>query len=1072
MSRLTLKRFFIRYLIVAIAACPATIAVAQTKEVFSDDFQSQLSSQWKTAGGRWEVKDGCLRQIDGGRADPKKAIAIVPDGGDSTDLVVTAKFRMDSTVTGAEARAGISVCTDPNTGRGINLVFHGGKLQWVHDFVVWGPACDFAYEPGKWYWIKLSKRKGDPTARRWIDEGKEPGQLKGKAWLDGDKEPADWMVRWSQFDDSISGYPGLNGGSSSVSFSAFKVERAPREKSVARPVAADLDLGGAWQVRPESFDCIGDAGLARVRQSQDGWLASQVPGEVHLDLIRAGQMPEPTVGTNMSKCRWPETKSWWYRTTFELPPDRIDYERQQLVFDGIDLYGQVFLNGKLVGECADAFVPAKFDVKPFLRPGHNELVVRVTAGSELSHDPAAAGGKIPNPSSRNWESGRIWLRKPAFSYGWDWVDALPNIGIWRGVRLESRRHVVFHDLRLDTLLQNDRVSVEMEAVLDNLHSRSERACALELEIHPPDGAAPIARRYPVDAMPGRSPVRDVIEIPNARLWWPNTMGDQPLYRIVARVVDGGGTICDRREFSIGLRTVEIDRSRLPEGERFCFKVNGKEVFCRGGNIGPQDPILARTTDAKYEALVAEAKNAHMTMIRINGCSIFEQPAFYNACDRAGILIFHDFMMTERKFPENDAPFVAAVTDEIKAILPLFRNHPSIALWSGNNEANWFNLHGPGEGQKFYNEIFPDLCRQLDPKRPYWQGSPAGGREPNDETAGDCHWWSPAFMNPKMDRRIRPEVYDECRARFVSEYGILGPCHLDSIRQYLSPEEMRPDSPAWRLHTNEFEHHTLAAAIRYHYADPDGLSVPDYVMYGQMFQAIMHGNAMEALRFRKHDPVNDCSGALIWSYSDCWGETGWSILDYYLRRKASYYWFRRACAPVKVIVRRRGDQLVTRIVNDTLRPMTGTLEKGWWRLDGSARDVESHPVRIEADSMLEAGSEKLPTAEQRDPKQWLYAAVLHGEDGVAIDQSLYFPLPYRKLAMPTPSIKITKGSDRLLEISSPVFAHGVHVEDHGHELISDNWFDLLPGIPARVRVAAGHDPESIRLQAVMPALESQ
>jgi hypothetical protein len=123
-------------------------------------------------------------------------------------------------------------------------------------------------------------------------------------------------------------------------------------------------------------------------------------------------------------------------------------------------------------------------------------------------------------------------------------------------------------------------------------------------------------------------------------------------------------------------------------------------------------------------------------------------------------------------------------------------------------------------------------------------------------------------------------------------------------------------------------------------------------------------------------------------------------------------------------------------------------------------------------MIEVCSEKLPSAEKRDPRQWLYAAVLHGEDGLAIDQSLYFLLPYRKLAMPTPSIKITKGNDGLLEVSSPVFAHAVHTEDHGHELISDNWFDLLPGIPARVRVAAGHDPESIRLQAVMPALERQ
>ena len=1036
---------------------------------FSDDFHAGLSDRWKTIGGTWEVKDGILRQNDSGPADPKKAILVeAGDENSADDVTVTARIRLDAQGPFRDGRAGVSVCTDPKTGRGLNLVLHDGKLQWVHDYVTWGPARPFHSERGKWYWIKVFQRRGDPTASKWIDEGKEHGELRGKAWADGEKEPAEWMIRWSDYDESAKGFAGLNGGAAAVSFSQFKIERSPRSPQVAHREAFDLNLNGAWQVHEEPFDCIGEAGLGKLEQ--DGWLASLVPGEIHLDLIRAGKMPEPTVGTNMPKCRWPETKSWWYRTTFDLPEDRSEYERQRLVFDGIDLYGQVFLNGKLIGEAANALVPASFDAKPFLRPGKNDLIVRVTAGSELSHDPAAVGGKIPNPRRRNWESGRVWLRKPAFEYGWDWVDALPNIGIWRGVRLESRRHVVFHDLRLDTVRQGDRVLVEMEAVLENLHARSERACALELELHPPDGATAITRHYAIDAMPGRSPVRDLIEIPDAKLWWPNTMGDQPLYRVVARILDGSRTECDRREFSIGLRTIELDRSRLPDGSRFCFRVNEKEVFCRGGNIGPQDPILARVSDAKYQALISEAKNAHMNMIRINGCSIYEQPAFYDACDRAGILIFHDFMLTERVFPENDASFVAAVRAEIAAVLPLLRSHPCIALWSGNNEANWFNLKQPGEGQKFYNEIFPDLCRELDPRRPYWQGSPAGGREPNDESSGDCHWWEPAFMNPKMDRRIRQEVYDECRAKFLTEYGILGPCSLDSIREYLSRDEMSPTSPAWRLHTNEFEKNTLAAAIRYHYADPSRLSVEDYVKYGQMFQAIMHGGAMEALRFRKHDLVNDCEGALIWSYSDCWGETGWSILDYYLRRKASYYWFRRACAPVKVIVRRRGDELVTRVVNDTLVPVNCTLEKGWWRLDGTSRDVQSQTVNVPADGMLEVGAEKIPAAEQRDPRQWLYAAVLRDKSGAATDQSICILLPYRKLALKTPQIKVKRVGDDDLEVSSPGFAHAVHVEDHGHELISDNWFDLLPGARARVHVAAGHDPGGIHFEAVMPELE--
>ena len=300
------------------------------------------------------------------------------------------------------------------------------------------------------------------------------------------------------------------------------------------------DLGGTWQVRPEPLACIGQSGLTQVLQAKDDWIPARVPGEIHLDLIRAGQMPEPTVGANMPKCRWPETKSWWYRTTFNVSKDFLAYERQQLLFDGLDLYAQVFLNGKLLGEAADAFVPAAFDVKRFLREGKNELVVRLTAGSELSRDDSPPGqglpphkpkfGEIPNPiregdfyGHRNWY-GRRWLRKPQAEYGWDWQDALPNIGIWRGVRLEGRSYAVLDDLRLDTLLHDGRASLEMEAVVENLHPWSERACVLALSIRPPDGGPTIERRYPIDAVPGRIPVRDAIEIPQAKLWWPNGMG--------------------------------------------------------------------------------------------------------------------------------------------------------------------------------------------------------------------------------------------------------------------------------------------------------------------------------------------------------------------------------------------------------------------------------------------------------------------------------------------------------------------------------------------------------------------
>ena len=1012
---------------------------AGTSNLFSCDFKSPLAREWRFAGGKWELHGPCLVQTDDGPADPKKAlfVAEVPEAL-STDVVVVAKVRIDSWPKQSDSRIGITVCSDPGSGHGYNLVLHQGRLRFLHDYVAWSEGVPFPYATGAWYWLKLSK---------------QAEELKGKAWKDGEREPADWMVTWSEDVEEAVGYPGLNGGSlggpGRVSFAEFRVERlaGPEVDQGKRPESADLSLDGAWQVRPEPKACSGASGLRQALASSAGWMAAQVPGEIHLDLMKAGKMPDPAVGLNMPKCRWPETNSWWFRTDFEVTPDFLRCERQRLVFEGLDLYAQVFLNGNLVGEAADAFVPAVFEVKPWVRAGRNELVVRLTDGSELA--PADAP---KNPKTYQWP-GRIWLRKPQFAWGWDWVDGLPNIGIWRGVRLEGRRRVVIHDLRLDTVREQGRTCLEMETVLENLSPTRLRTCALALEIQPPAGGRPLTRSYALAAPPGRMPVRDLIEIPEPKLWWPNGLGEQPLYRVVARVTDAAGSVTyDRRALSMGLRTIELDRRPLAQGTRFCFRVNGQDVYCRGGNLGPQDAILARVSDAKYRTLVAEARNAHFTMFRLNGVAEFEGPAFYEACDRAGILLWHDFMFACSPYPDQDERFLAAARAEIESAVRLYRHHPSIALWSANNECY-------GDSPKLFEQLIPDLCRQLDPRRPCWPGCPAGGN-----LSGDTHDWYCAFLTPGA---IPPEF----RVRFVTEYGILGPCHPDSIREYLGGGETVRGDANWRFHTQEWERTSdfVGKGIRLNYAEPEGLSVSEWAAYGQMWQAIVQGAMMEALRFQKRDPRNDCEGALIWSYTDCVGETGWAILDYYMRRKAAYYWFRRAAAPLKVLVRERDGRLLTRLVNDTLEPAKGTVETGWWRLDGRAKEVVAHPFAVEANGMLGVANEPLPAGGEHPPSEWLYAAVLRGPDGRAVDQAVWLGAPYRKLKLAPPRLETARLPDGSLEVCSAVFAHAVHTEDHGHELLSDNWFDLLPGVPVRLQVAAPGGAAAIHFAAVMPKL---
>jgi beta-mannosidase len=858
---------------------------------------------------------------------------------------------------------------------------------------------------------------------------------------------------------------------------------------------ATLNLNGMWSVTALPLEAEGPQGYETFVHSSAEQLAAQVPGEIHLDLMRAGKMEDPSISDNArTRCRWPEQHSWWYRTEFTLPSGFRHNLRQRLIFEGIDLYGQIFVNGKLAGTGKNAFATLDVDVKALLREGNNELVVRVTSGMEFLRPvptPVDAGGAVADPlyAMRTGDS-HVWayLRKPDYAaYGTDFNDPLPNIGIWRSVRLEGRTKVVIDHLCLDTSIRGKEVSLEGEVILENLHPWSEIATALELRVDPPRGD-PMVLRLSIGAPVGRSSVPCRIVISNPQLWWPNGMGDQPLYRLTLQVICGGEET-DRRVQHIGLRTLELDRSPSIQGSRFCFKVNGQDVFCKGGNWAPDDLIAARTSPARYQSLVSEAKRAHFTMFRVNGVGLYETDEFYAACDRAGILVWQDFTFSDAQYPDQDPAFLESVRNEAECAVRRLRHHASLALWCGNSECNWFmaamwksdaSRSEEIGGVQIYNEVLPDICRQYDPVRPYWPGSPMGGIDPNSGTSGDTHGpLGNSFFNidgldlnasevrSVSDRNQRnwQALADQMPSRFASEYGVIGPPNIASVSEYLKPDEVSLNSLGWKIHVNAADGGTTASGIEYHYGQSRNLSLPTFILYGQMYQAMLLGGFLEARRFHKGDSKTECQGTLMWSYNDTWGETGWSIIDHYMRRKASYYWFRRAAAPVKVLVRSREGRLVTRVVNDTLKSYRAMVLSGWVRVDGSSQELRKYSVRIPANGMIEVCATALPSATERNPQDWVYAATLEG-DGIPEDQAIWRLAPHRSLALGQPLISVDV-QNGMLAVHSPVYCHGLHLEDEGHEILADNYFDLLPHVPRHIPITMPVAAGSYPLVAVMP-----
>lgn len=224
-------RFSTAVAVALLAACSVAGAGGTEPATYSSDFGQPLAAEWKLIGGHWQLDDGCLRQTDPGQDDPTKAVWMLgPHYEQATNVVLTAKLRIDAWMGGDYSRAGVSLASDVTSGHGVNLVFHRGALCFQQDYVAWGASCPFPVEVGHWYWLKLTRAGG---------------QWRGKAWTDGQPEPAEWLVRWDEPEDGVLGYPALVGGSggpggelSAVSFARCEVtvaEAAPPDYYLRKP---------------------------------------------------------------------------------------------------------------------------------------------------------------------------------------------------------------------------------------------------------------------------------------------------------------------------------------------------------------------------------------------------------------------------------------------------------------------------------------------------------------------------------------------------------------------------------------------------------------------------------------------------------------------------------------------------------------------------------------------------------------------------------------------------------------------------------------------------------------------
>jgi beta-mannosidase len=823
-------------------------------------------------------------------------------------------------------------------------------------------------------------------------------------------------------------------------------------------------LNGTWELHDEPL-ATGAADAERLAGLAEGWIAQPVPGDIHQGLMDAGRIKDPLLGLNSFDCRWTEDRSWWFRRRFATQPEWLSSDAVELELNGLDSNATIFLNGAYLGDHKNAFYPFVTDVKKHLsRDGENTLLVRLTAGVEdvtqeqLQTLGVPVGTEAGNGRPERGDSRRAYVRKPQYTFGWDWSPRAATTAIAGDVKVRAWDVACIRDVRIQPQRAGKGVLLNVTITVDSWHYFSTSTGTVKLTLTDEDRHA-VKAEWSGLLRSGLNPIELPVSLEQARLWWPNGLGEQHRYTVSAELTCASSRAPDVKAraaypaFKYGVRFVELDLGDPVNGQDlFAFVVNGKRIFSKGGDWIPADTIYARASAERYDRLVYEAQQANINMLRVWGGGLYEPEAFYDACDRYGILLWHDFMFACAPYPDHEPWFREEVRREAEYQTRRLRSHACMALWSGSNENNWgFDEWWSGQtsaGAYLYNELLPAVVHANCAEIPYWNGSPFGGAKPNSAEVGDRHHWFDCMMNPDMQKRITPEEYDKCASLFISEYGYIGAPAKESVVQYLDGAPFDRQSQVWQHHNNTFEKHTVEAGIRKHYADPDKITLDEYFLYSGLTQGLMYGYSLDT--FRSH-PY--CHGGLIWMYADCWGEVGWTVIDYYLRRKISWYFVRRALSPLRLILRYASDQVEVTLANDTAEKVAGTLEFGCVSLDGADQRLREKsftcpPLARKVIATFKQGSE--------NPCENVWFARVKGDP--AVWPALLRAVDMRSLKMAQPHLKVKlaragKGLWRA-RVGSDVFAHGVHLGLPAGAVAQDDYFDLLPGETRDVLIASG------------------
>ncbi|MEV6960675.1 glycoside hydrolase family 2 protein [Streptomyces sp. NPDC051207] len=722
-----------------------------------------------------------------------------------------------------------------------------------------------------------------------------------------------------------------------------------------------------------------------VTQLTDGWslrhedalLPARVPGCVHTDLLAAQVIEDPFIGLAETEVAWVGRRAWTY--VRPLAHDSA-HERTDLVFDGLDTAASLTLGGRPLGTTRNMHRRYRFDVTGL----DGELEVRFAS----AYDEAAAVRAVTGERPNVYPEPSQYIRKMACSFGWDWGPTLVTAGIWRPVRLEhwSTARIA----RVRPLVTVDGTTGRVEVRLDVERTRQGQGRTLTVE-------ARVAGARAEAVLTGDEAVLR-LDVPGVRLWWPRGYGEQPLYDLGITLSDDTGVL-DTWQRRIGFRTVELDRAADEHGTGFTLVVNGVRIFARGVNWIPDDAFPSRVTPERYRTRLTQAAEANIDLVRVWGGGIYEDDAFYDACDELGLMVWQDFLFACSAYPEEQ-PLRGEVEAEARDNVVRLMPHPSLVLWNGNNENLWgFRdwdwepaLAGDSWGEGYYLGLLPRVVAELDPTRPYTAGSPWSGswdHHPNDPAHGTHHSWE--VWNRQDYAEYRASV-----PRFVAEFGWQAPPALATLRRALPGEDLAPDSPGMLHHQKaEDGNGKLNRGVARHFPLPEG----DFDRWHYLTQLVQARAVAAGIEhWRSHWPV--CAGTIVWQLNDCWPVTSWSAIDGDGRPKPLYHELKRVYADRLLTLQPTDEGLVLAAVNQSAAPWHTTVTLRRLEADGTTLHEGTLDVAAAPRSVVRLAVPEVLAPAERSAKEFLVADA--GTDGL---RALHFPVSDRDFAHPAPRYDI-------------------------------------------------------------------